>query len=42
MVSVKSLASAANPPLLEIDPYQCINQLVAACNLINYKKSEQI
>jgi hypothetical protein len=39
---VKSLASAANPPSLEIDSNQHNNHLDAACNLINYEKSKQI
>jgi hypothetical protein len=40
--SVKSPASAANPPLLEIDSNHSTDRLVVACNLINYKKSERI
>ena len=40
--SVKSAASAANPPFPEIDSKQYNNHLDAACNLINYKNIEQI
>ena len=40
--SVKSPASAANPPLSGIDSGNYNNKQEAACNLINYKKSELI
>jgi hypothetical protein len=40
--SVKSPASAANPPLPEIDSNIRNDRLDAACNLISYKKSKQI